>query len=386
MLAVQTLVSQLGFGMFYVVWQPYLLSTGIGVVQLGIIQSLINISTGAGLLTWGALSDRLGRKPVILVSNLCRTLAIVALLVSGDLVFLLLFAFFIGFSSLFMQGNPARSALLAESVTAERRATAMSTLMAIRQIVSTLVASAGGYIAVEVGYYPIFYICIAGDVIGLVAMTLYLEETHRGGVDEGSGESLLARARMLLVPERENLLLYLILMVMGFSYMTAYSLFYGTLVDSFGYTTIQLGLISTAFNATWGLAAIPLGRVSDRIGRKRSLMASWCMALVTVLGFLFFRRFEGFLFFNAVSAIDIAFWLPAWTSLVAERVPPGELSTVYGKLDAYSRIAGIPAPWLAGLLYSRYGYGAPLLAQVFGLVFSGLLILRIRDTGRVIEP
>ena len=69
-----------------------------------------------------------------------------------------------------------------------------------------------------------------------------------------------------------------------------------------------------------------------------------------------------------------------------ERVPSGELSTVYGKLDAYSRIAGIPAPWLAGLLYSRYGYGAPLLAQVFGLVFSGLLLLMIRDTGRVIEP
>ena len=28
-LAFQTLLSQLGFGMFYVVWQPYIISTGV---------------------------------------------------------------------------------------------------------------------------------------------------------------------------------------------------------------------------------------------------------------------------------------------------------------------------------------------------------------------
>jgi MFS family permease len=110
-MAVQTLISQLGFGMFYVIWQPYILSTGVSVVGLGVIQSVINLSTAAGLIAWGILSDRLGRKPVILVSNACRVLAMMALILSGDFAFLLVFAFFIGFSSLFMQGNPARSGL-----------------------------------------------------------------------------------------------------------------------------------------------------------------------------------------------------------------------------------------------------------------------------------
>ena len=44
-LAAQTLISQIGFGMFYVVWQPYLLSTGISLSQLGVVQTMINVST-----------------------------------------------------------------------------------------------------------------------------------------------------------------------------------------------------------------------------------------------------------------------------------------------------------------------------------------------------
>ena len=108
-LAVQTLVSQLSFGMFYVIWQPYILKTGVSVVGLGMIQSVINISTTAGLIVWGFLADKIGRKPVTLAGSACRLIAILALVVSQRIEFLIVFAFFIGFSSLFMQGNRPRA-------------------------------------------------------------------------------------------------------------------------------------------------------------------------------------------------------------------------------------------------------------------------------------
>ena len=88
-LAVQTLVSQLGFGMFYVIWQPYILSTGVRIVDLGVVQSVINLSTAAGLIIWGIMSDRLGRRPIILAAHACRLIAIVALLISSEFIFLL---------------------------------------------------------------------------------------------------------------------------------------------------------------------------------------------------------------------------------------------------------------------------------------------------------
>jgi hypothetical protein len=63
-------------------------------------------------------------------------------------------------------GNPARNALIAESVESSQTATALSTLITISQGMSTLVAGAGGYIALKVGYMPIFYITVVGDLIG----------------------------------------------------------------------------------------------------------------------------------------------------------------------------------------------------------------------------
>ena len=59
-LALQTLISQLGFGMLFVVWQPYILSTGLTIIDLGIIQSVINLSTAMGLFFWVPSPTSLG--------------------------------------------------------------------------------------------------------------------------------------------------------------------------------------------------------------------------------------------------------------------------------------------------------------------------------------
>ena len=173
-LAAQTFVSQIGLGMFYVIWQPFLLSTGITVSQLGLVQTMINISTALGLIVWGQISDSVGRKPGVIGSAICRALAILVLIVSGHYYALLVFGFFIGFSAMFMIGNPARNALIAESVESSQTATALSTLITISQGMSTLVAGAGGYIALKVGYMPIFYVTIVGDLIGSFLLWRYI--------------------------------------------------------------------------------------------------------------------------------------------------------------------------------------------------------------------
>jgi MFS family permease len=60
-LAIQLLVSQIGLGMVMVIWQPYILSQGFSVVELGFVQSVSNLASAAGLFSWGYLSDRYGR-------------------------------------------------------------------------------------------------------------------------------------------------------------------------------------------------------------------------------------------------------------------------------------------------------------------------------------
>ena len=379
-LALQTLISQLGFGMFYVIWQPYILSTGANVADLGVIQSLINLVTASGLILWGVLSDRLGRKPVILVSNFCRIVAIVALVVSSNIIFLYVFAFFVGLSCLFNQANPAVNALISESVGRDRTATAFTTINSISRITNTVVASAGGYIAFKMGYYPIIYLTLAGDIVGITLIALFIREKHRGDRPKTRpAVGVVNRIREHLMPERDFLRLYAIMIVVGFAYSTGYSVFYGMLVDSFGFSELQLGLLSTTFNLVAGITAIPLGRLSDRFGRKPMLQAGWVMGMTSIMGFIFSRRFEFFLLFYAIGALDMNFYMSAWMPLVSERAPPERLSTMIGKLDSYARLAGIPAPWLGGQLYMLYGFRAPLLVHILGIAVYGVLVFTMRE-------
>lgn len=378
-LAAQTLISQIGFGMFYVIWQPYLLSTGISIGQLGVIQTMINVSTGLGLLAWGYVSDNYGRRPVVIASDICRIAAMAVLIVSRHYYALLVFSFFIGFTAMFMMGNPGRNALITESVDSARRATAFSTLLAVSQGTSTLMASVGGYIAVKAGYTPILYVTLVVDLIGLTLLYFYLEETHTLNAGKKEAAPIWARIRDALLPEGENVVLYLLMLTMGFGYAVAYSLFYGALTDYQGFTPLELGFMSTSFNLVWALGSIPLGKLSDRLGRKRMLMASVAMAYVTIAGFIVFRSVWAYILFNGVSALDICFWMPSWMSLITEIVPQERRSSVLGKLDAYGRAGSVPAPWLAGLLLERYGFTAPLYVQLVTLSIGLFFVSRIRD-------
>jgi DHA1 family multidrug resistance protein-like MFS transporter len=376
-LAMQAFISQIGLGMFFVIWQPYLLSTGITVGQLGLVQTLINISTGIGMIVWGNLSDRIGRKPVVISSTICRIVALLCLIVSENFIAFLTFGFFMGITAMYKVGNPARNALIAESVDSTKRATALSTLITISQGISTIVASAGGWIALKMGFTPIFYIAITGDIIGTFLLWRYLKETYHPKPVEKKRRPMINRIKDILMPENELKFLYAFMLAQGFSYGVAYSLFFGTLTDSYGLTTLELGLMTASFNLVWTIDSIPLGKLVDKIGRIRGMQFSILMALLSAIGFIFFKRIEFFIFFYGLSAVDLGFWIPSYTIFVSELVSSEKRSTVFGKLDAYNKIGSIPAPWIGALLYESYGFNAPLYVHVIIGIFSMYMVSKL---------
>jgi MFS family permease len=107
------------------------------------------------------------------------------------------------------------------------------------------------------------------------------------------------------------------------------------------------------------------------------VLASTSAALITVVGFILFRSFPAFLVFSVFNGLDPCFWIPNWTSIIAERAPVKVRASIFGKLDAYNRFAGIPAPFLGGLIYARYGFTAPLLVHLAFLLIWGYMLVRI---------
>jgi MFS family permease len=239
-----------------------------------------------------------------------------------------------------------------------------------------VMSSAGGLIALLFGFYPIFYICIAGEAIGIAGMSLFLVETHRSKLSVRR-DSLWGAIKTYIVPEREIMPMYFIMVIMGFGYGVGTSIFNGALVESFGYSTLQLGILNTVFSLAWGVSSIPLGKVADWVGKKPMLFGSCVCSITTALGFALFHSFEAFIIFNVVSAITQALWMPSWVALVAGKVSSMERSKALGKLDAYSRLAGISAPYIAGVIYSDYGFSAPLIVMLCFAVVWTIMVLRL---------
>lgn len=147
------------------------------VQQMGFVMSAIGLGGFLGQLVMPALSDRIGRKPVVLLSFVATGLSIWLLSRTGAepvQLFALLFATtFFNFSMICMTVGP----LTAESVPGALTSTATGLVIGIGEVFGGGVAPAlAGYIAQHHGIENTLYLALGGVVLGLL-VALFLRET-----------------------------------------------------------------------------------------------------------------------------------------------------------------------------------------------------------------
>ncbi|CAI8738002.1 Major facilitator transporter [Pseudomonas sp. IT-P74] len=153
----------------------------MGMQQMGFVMSAIGFGGFFGMVVMPTLSDRLGRKPVALLSCLATGLALWLMIQTGAepvKLFLLLFATtFFNFSMICLTVGP----LTSESVPPALVSTATGLVVGIGEVFGGGVAPAlAGYIAQHHGIENTLYLALSGAVLGLV-VALLLRETapHR---------------------------------------------------------------------------------------------------------------------------------------------------------------------------------------------------------------
>lgn len=145
--------------------------------QMGFILSAIGFGGTLGTLAMPALSDRVGRKPVMLVSVIGACAGLVMLMESGrDPVYLftsLLVTLFFTFSMICLTVGP----LSAEAVPASLMSTASGIVIGTGEIFGGGAAPAiAGYVAKHVGIQYILHLALGSLVLGFVVV-LALRET-----------------------------------------------------------------------------------------------------------------------------------------------------------------------------------------------------------------
>jgi multidrug resistance protein len=157
-----------------------------------------------------------------------------------------------------------------------------------------------------------------------------------------------------------------------FTDIVAYSVAVPVLPDlsrRLGASPTVIGLLFASFGVTLLTVSIPMGAVSDRIGRKAPMVgglvalaaATLLFAFSNGLAWLFAARF-------VQGAADAVTWVVGF-ALIADRYGPDERGRVSGIVMSGTSVAFMVGPSIGGWLYEAGGIRAPFLL-VAGLALA----------------
>lgn len=236
-------------------------------VRVGLLLSLYGLVAAVLQSPAGAWSDHLGRRKPMILAGL-------AVMCAGTLGFLLATSFLDLLLLRMLQGIgvaltiPASMSLMAAATLRETRGGSMGVYATLRMVGFAGGPLVGGLLVTTLGFASAFVAGAAFVLVGLIVVQLWIEEPS-APIEREHRRPFLIVDPTLLSPGIFGAGLATFLMASSFSMMT-------TLEHQFNQRLEQTALgFSVAFSALMVsrlLFQVPLGRLSDRVGRKPLLI------------------------------------------------------------------------------------------------------------------
>lgn len=115
-----------------------------------------------------------------------------------------------------------------------------------------------------------------------------------------------------------------------------------------------LGMLIT-FNLVYALVSGPAGALSDRVGRKRLILAGWLVYGLIYLGFAAMTKAWQAWALYALYGVYYATFEGTAKAFVADLVPAEKRGTAYGIYNAAVGLVALPASLLAGIVWQGIG-------------------------------
>jgi len=226
----------------------------------------------------------------------------------------------------------------------------------------------------DFNYKRMFVLSIIPAVIGL-CMFFFIKE-KKTSRSEKSKKPFWENIRKV----DSQLRLYLVVVFL-FTLGNSSNAFIILKANAVGFNVTSVILLYFIYNITASVLSIPLGKLSDRIGRKKLLIPGYLAFSLCYLGFAFastqWMMVVIFVIYGAYTAMIAG----VERAFVAEISPPELKGTMLGLHSTVAGIALLPASIIAGFLWNVFGAAAPF---VFGaglsLIAASILILFMKTT------
>ena len=371
-------VVMLGYGIIIPIFPFYVESMGAGGLELGLLVASYAVMRLIFGPIWGGLSDRVGRRPVLLIGILGYVITMVWFGLATKLWMLFVARILSGILS--SATAPTAMAYIADSTPEDERGGAMGLLGAAGGMGTIVGPAVGGLLAAATLSLP-FFIAAGLALLSLILAGLFLPESspvreHR--VDERKAVVDLHAWWQALSSPIGTLFILILLSSSGLMVFANVFGLYG--LERFNYgpkeigmTMMVLGLVSAL---TQGLLA---GPATKRWGDVRVIQIG---LLATALGFgllLLVTSFWAVILATAFFALAYSMTNPALLALISRRATVSQ-GVAMGLSNSFVSLGRIVGPILGGALLDvhlslPYIGGAAMMLVGFavslGLTFAG---------------
>jgi DHA1 family multidrug resistance protein-like MFS transporter len=341
----------------------------------GLITSAQATTMAVAAPIWGSLADRYGRKIMVVRAMLGGAVVIGSMGFTRNVYQLLVLRAIQGT----LTGTvPAATTLVASSTPAERRGFALGLLQMAIYLGSSMGPLLGGFVADTWGYRAAFFVTggllfVAGVLVLALVREHFVppEETEPDAGDAAQkprlwdGLLLVLRTRALLIVFSIRVLMRTAFRIVG----PVMPLFIQQIAAPEAKVASLTGTITGLASATSAGSAIVFGRLVDRIGPRRILLACGTAACAfyglqgyaqTPMQFLLLRVLNGVAMGGIVSSVS---------TLLAALAPKNRFGAVYGMDTSITAAANAVAPMVGAALTATWGLSAAFLgaAVMYGV-------------------
>lgn len=371
-------VDLLGFGIIIPLFPFMGLRHGLSPAEITLTLGAYSACQLIAAPFWGALSDRYGRRPILMTSMLGASTSYF-MLAFGDSMAWLVASRVVGG---FMAGNiSAALAYAADVTTPENRAKGLGMIGAAVGLGFMMGPALGGLLAggdAETANYAAPALTAAAlSLLAALSAWVFLRESHTAEHRAQHGGER-RRGSLKLVLERPALAL---LIAATLLFTTAHAMLESIValwaLDKFGFGPRQVGLLLLMMGAVLVIMqGAVIGRLTRRFGEKRVAIGG-VIAYIAGLALLAFTATLAWTIVGGVCCgIGAGAYSPSVSSLVSKLAAAHERGVVMGTYQSASSLARVVGPAISGAIYAAVAFNAPFVLGMLILVPALWFILR----------
>jgi MFS family permease len=336
---------------------------------------------------WGRLSDRVGRRPVLMASMAAAALAYLWLGFASALWMLFAARALAGACA----GNiAAAQAYIADVTPPEKRARGMGMIGAAFGLGFIIGPALGGALAGDnlatANLRAPGLLACGLSVIALLGVVFVLKESLPAGLAPRPRKSRIAALRDALARRAlARLLLVFFLAILAFGGME--SVFALWAMAQFGWGPSQIGYLFTYIGV---LSAVMqgglIGRLTARFGEEKLLVAGLVLIALGLLAIPLSHDLAVLIIAVSCLAIGMGAMQPSLNSLISRRAAAEEQGEVMGVAQSIASLSRVLGPLFAGVLFAGLGRNSPFLVGMVLVAAAAAIGWRLPPAEPIAAP